>query len=374
MAARKILSCIATFIVGAILCIQVACTDREATAAFPTTFNPASATTGSLQYMANIQFEGFTTDVDQMIMVGSTMFLTGTPFGFMRLDIGPNSANALSPTLTFDAKDNMTAFSPYPGNPSLGFWDPTELASNALAVIGPFSIMSGTFGASLVNISQTNMPVEVYRYPLPQNQNQGADAAFEWNAVVAHPTLPLLYAFRQQDYMMTYNVTTTAPYLTLAGEYPYSSSGTVCCVAGGTEFMNMVALAMTTRIWFFNMGTDGSLSNWVESDALQATAIAASADHLYIYHSPSESNPNGAAYPRGIYAINESGNADAYFPVENVQVFAVSQDNNYLFDNEDDTQIKIYQLNWESAGVTARQDDSQVKRICVGPSGVGDCP
>jgi hypothetical protein len=352
MATLKVLPRITSFMLVAALGIFSGCTNRQNTSSFPVEFNPSQASAGSLTYMANVQFQGLSTDVMQMQMVGSTLFLTGTPFGFMRLDIGPNSSNALTPVLTFDAKDNMSSFSPYPGNPSLGFWDPTELASGALAIIGPFAIMSGTFGASLVNITQTNLPVEIYRYPLPDSKgDQGADSAFQWMGAVAHPTLPLLYAFRQQDYLLTYNVSTASPYLTLGGQFPYTSSGTVCCVEGVTNFMGKIAIAMSSRMWFFDMESTGALDNWVESDALQATAVASSTDHLYAFHSPSAANPSGASYPRGIYAVNSSGDSDAFFPIQNVVNFAVSADNNYLFTNEDNTQIKIYQLNW--TGTTA---------------------
>jgi hypothetical protein len=329
------------------IALPIACTNRIPTSQSLVSISPNTASTGALTYVSNVQFQGqnsgstlANTAISQLQRVGNTLYATGTPFGFMAMDI---SANPSHPTLLYDAKDNISQFSPT--STGLGFWDPSEEASGALTVLGNFAIMSGRFAASVVNVTG-QIPIEEIRYDMPQvdsngNESQGADAAYIWTAVVAHPTLALLYAFTQNSYLYQFTMN-SAPQLAAVSRSPYSSSGTVCCVSGATVFSNVIAVAMTNKLWFFDVGSTGTLSNWIESDALQATLVATSDDHLYIYHSPQAGN---ITYARGIYAINSSGDADAFYPIANLYQFAVAHDNSYIYTNEDNVMMRVYSVN-----------------------------
>lgn len=289
-----------------------------------------------------IRFNGKDIEVSQITIKGNSLFMTGRPFGMMRADIG---ANAELPQKTFAVSDTIDTTFPF------GKWVFDWYASGALGVLGQFVFTSGVAGTSVFNVAETNAPVEVRRYPRenenPNSETVVQDEAFTYRAIVAHPSLPVLYGFREQDFVYTLKLS-GGPQLQLVGKDAYQDVGnTKCCVRGATLWQNKVFVAFKGSLVWFDLLPSGRLEAGTEIKALQAEAVASSPDYLFVYHNPGNANPAGTNFTRGIYVFNKNGDAVALLNTDAPLVMAATND--YLYVNSDNTHITVYKINWTAA-------------------------
>ncbi len=319
-----------------VLATAVACTDgrpsREQVQLFTNIVPPAT----TLVAAADVKFGGKNTDSLQMTIKGNSLFLTGRPFGFSRWEIGSAPE---SPSLTFAASDQIEAFSP------MGKWVVDWYTSGALAIVGQIAFTSGTVGTSVINMTETTKPREVQRYPAldPNSDQVPSDEAFVYAAMVPHPTKPLLYGFRRQDYV--YTVDLSQGKMNLQAKDAYGEPGeSVCCVLGATAFQNKVYVAFRDRLVFFDIGSDGRLTNAKESLELAAVNVQATPRYLYVQHEPSSAGTSQR--PSGIYVFDANGENVAFFKAGNPRRFAVSPDDSHFYSNADGQSVKIFRIQW----------------------------
>lgn len=318
--------------------VLASCTDGRSSRGPVQILSVTPPPTTGLVSAASVQFGGRATDSLQMMIKGNSLFLTGRPFGFSRWDIGSDPE---SPVLTFAASDQLATFSP------MGSWVVDWYAGGAMTVYGQTAILSGTVGASVVSLADTNRPKEVQRYPalVANSATIPTDPAYVYSALVAHPTKPLLYGFRQQDYLYTIDV--SGGTMRLASRYAYGNAGeTVCCAMGATVFQGKVYVAFRDRLLIYSISEDGTLSNPEESLELNATNVVSSANRLYVQHDPTKSPSSGSTSPAGIYVFDANRNNVAFFAAGSPRKFAVSQDDRYFIANMDGTSVKIFRIQW----------------------------
>lgn len=316
----------------------VACTDGRKPVAPPIQrmdATPPARTNAAA--VTEIKFNGQNMEVMQMIVKSNALYLTGRPFGFMRADVG---SNAEQPEKTFAIKEMIDHV--------MGRWVLDWYASGALTVIGQYAVMSGVVGVSMFDLTETNSPREFRRYPRENedtnNNNTIQDAAYTYKALVAHPSQPVLYGFREQDFVYTLGLT-NGPGLRLLNKSSYAGAGaTKCCVRGATVWKNKVFVAFRGSLVWFELGSSGSLGSGGEVKFLQAEAIASSEKYLFVYHNPGQANPQGANYARGIYVFDEAGKAVALLNTDSPRVMAATND--YVYINSDNTSVKVYKIDW----------------------------
>jgi hypothetical protein len=320
----------------------VGCTDGRIPKADPVRMSaqtpPPRTNVSAVQ---EIRFNGKDIEVAQITIKANSLYMTGRPFGLMRADIG---ANAELPQKTFAVADDIEAAFPF------GKWVFDWYASGALSVMGPFVFTSGVAGTSVFNVGEVNAPVEVRRYPRenenPQQEKPIQDEAYTYRAMVAHPSLPILYGFREQDFVYTLKLG-AGPTLPLVGKNSYGEVCTTkCCVRGATVWQNKVFVAFKGSLVWFDLLPNGGLEAGTEIKNLQAEAIASSPDYLFVYHNPGTANPQGTAYARGVYVFNKNGDAVALLNTDAPLVMAATND--YIYINSDNTHLTVYKINWTS--------------------------
>ena len=321
--------------------LQGGCTDkRTPPAPAPQGLRQVSGTgsiSSSLISAATVKFQNTNTETLAMVQKTGSLYLTGRPFGFSRWDI---SADAEKPTLTFAAVDQIDTFAP------VGKWVVDWYASGALGLLGTYAFLSGTAGMSVIDISSTNSPREALRKP-PANPNEAQvprDEAFVYRAIVANPSLPVLYGFREQDYVYTMQV--TGDDVQLASRDAYGSPGVnVCCVHSATIFSGMLFVAFGSKLVWFTLRQDGRLGQGGQFDLLQATNVASTDRFLYVQHSPTYGQQQGINNPRGFYVFDENGeNVDYIASNSSPKQFTVHPGDSHLYMNNDDTSIQIYRI------------------------------
>lgn len=327
-----------------------ACTDsRSATAAASgqnsnTQINKNATSTNISQLVQAAEVKvpnqnGDPTVAYQLQVRGTSLFVTGRPFMFTRWEISPNPEN---PIKTFAAADNIQTFTP------MGAWTADYYASGGLEIAGPMAYMSGSFGLSLVNIGNISSPVEIARKPPLDPTKPGvipSDDAYMYKAIIAHPTLPIYYGFRQQDYVYTVDTSTVA--LNLIRRDSYGSNGqNVCCVTSATRFGNRIYVAFRDRVVMFDMASDGKLVAAGSYNGLHAANVTSTPQYLYVQHEPI----SGVAttYPRGLYVFDTAGNnVDRITTGVNLLRMAVAWDDGHVYANTDNTSVKIYRIQWK---------------------------
>jgi len=322
------------FLVSLIATGLVACTDRR----IPIRKIPVKINNQlppqSLIEVADVRYNDQDTTVWTMVNKNDSIYVTGTPFGFAKWEVGPDPE---SPQLTFAVATQIDLLKPR--------WVAPWYASGTMAVLGNYAFMSGSVGASVMDMSSTGSAKEVLRYPDYDDaaDTATADEAFIWSSASFHPSKPLLYAFRQQDFVLTYSFGNSG--LKLLTKESYGGDGeTMCCVNGTTVFQNSIYIAFRSRLVMFDFGSNGALTNGREFEGLQATYVTASSRYLYVMHEPTQAG-SGPVYPGGIYVFDAQGNNVAYLPSE-AKIFAVNNSDTHLYANEDDTSVKIYQIQW----------------------------
>lgn len=298
----------------------------------------------SVLKVQRVLFDGGTTRVLAMQRQGNSLYLTGYPFAFMRWDI---SANAEDPTITFAAKDNITNFAQIN---KFGPWQVDWYGSGALTLFGSVAYLSGTVGTTVVDISETHVPIVTQKIPVenedPNLTSPVQDEAFTYKAMVAHPTQPLIYGFRQQDFVYTLQVGAGGS-LSLVDKAAYSATGTKCCVKAAAILGNKMYVAFRSSLVSFDVQSNGALTNPVEFNQYQAEYLAVSDNYLYVSHVASNAHPQGLR-PSGIYVFDKTGANVALLTMgsEIPKQFAVSQNDTHLYANIDDVQVFIYRIGW----------------------------
>lgn len=289
----------------------------------------------SLFEVAQVKFNNQEVRSWNQVRQGNSLYLTGTPFGFSRWDIGANPEN---PQLVFSVSNQIDRLQQK--------WVAPWYASGGLAIFGTTAVMSGSVGASVMDLRETNRPREVLRYP-PYNESSDdviADEAFIWSAATFHPSQPYLYAFRQQDFAFTYALGSGG--LSLISKQSYGASGEIsCCVDSTVTFNNQLYLAFRSRLLFFDFNGP-NLANAREYTGLQATGLATSDNFLYVLHRPTASwNSRGPLPPAGIYVFDKQGQHVGYLQA-NPNRFSVNANDSHLYADEDTGAIKIYRILW----------------------------
>lgn len=281
----------------------------------------------------------------QMFGKGSNIYLTGAgngapALGFSRWNI---TADKERPSVVFSVAEQLDSFT----EKTTKNWSPAFYAAGALSIVGNWAYMSGSAGMSVVDMSDIH-PKEAVRFPASPDIQINRDENYVYKAIVAHPTLPLLYGFREQDYQ--YTLSASGANVKILGKNPYAGTGeTVCCVMGATVFQNQVYVAFTHALWIFKFGPKGELAELTIDDNFQATGITSTGDKLYIMHQPAKApKVGGENNPAGIYVFDSSGNEANYLAIQ-PSVFAVSSDNSHLYANMDETSVTIYRINWNQA-------------------------
>lgn len=312
--------------------IQPACTDgRKPIVKVPVSINQ-ELPPKTLVEVADVKWEGNDMTAWTMAAKGNSIYLTGTPFGFARWEVGPNPE---VPQLVFTVSNQIDRlFEPWVAN-----W----LANGALGISSGFAFMSGETGVSVMSLAETHRPKEVRRYPPynPNSQEVVADDAYIWSAMVFSPDQSKLFAFRQADFALMFDKRGSA--LTLREKYSYAEIGeTSCCVNAATVFQNTLFVAWRSKFTFYNFGQDGSLSNAREYTGLEATYVTSTSRYLYVLHEPTRSE-----YPGGIYVFDNKGANVAYLQTPFApKVFAVNASDSHLYANIDDASVKIYRIDW----------------------------
>lgn len=308
----------------------VACTDHTPPPAPPVSSAPVNYGS-SVNHVADVQFAGQPTQVLQMTVYQGSLYLTGRPFGLSRWNI---SADPQNPSLIFAMSDDIVGFS---DAKFFGPWIVDWYASGALAVVDGYMVTSGTSGVSVVDIRDTNHPKEVNRAPRNQSGTTQVDSRLTYTGLIAHPRLPYLYGFRFQDSI--YQLNRALPNFSILNNF--SPGGDLCCTRAAAFYNEKIYTASESRLGIYDVNAQGQFSNYSESTQLQAWWVYATPNMLYVHHEPKASIPS--SFAPGIYAFNRSGQLVNYYPVRPL-LFAVSDDDRYLYANPDDTQISIYQL------------------------------
>lgn len=320
--------------------ILAGCTDGRIPKADPVRMNyTAPPPRTNVAPVQEIRFNGKDIEVMQIQVKNNSLFMTGRPFGLMRADIG---ANAELPQKTFAVADSIDTTFPF------GKWVLDWYASGALTVLGQYIFTSGVAGTSIFNAAETHAPVETRRYPRenedPNSENVVQDEAYIYRGMAAHPTLPIVYGFREQDYVYTLKLS-SGPNLQFVGKDAYAAVGsTKCCVRGATVWQNKVFVAFKGSLVWFDLLPSGRLDAGSEIKFLQAEAVASSPDYLFVYHNPGNANPQGVPFTRGIYVFNKKGDAVALLNTDAPLVMAATND--YLYVNSDNTHLTVYKINW----------------------------
>jgi len=317
------------------------CTDRRppppaAPVVYRTPPQPPPRT--SVESVAEVRFQNADTTVLAMTRRGNSVFLTGRPFGFMRWDVG---ANPESPRLTFAASDDIVNFAPK------GKWVVDWYASGAVGILGSYGFLSGTSGMSVVDISSTSNPAEVLRIPDidPNSDKVGRDLAYVYKAIVPHPSLPVLYGFREQDFV--YTLSAGSGGVNITSKSAYGKSGEpVCCVRSAVIFGNRLFVAFLSRLVWFDI-SGGRLGSPGEFSELQAANVTASDNLLYVQHEPNRGQPAGYGNPRGIYVFNLQGENVDFIPLDVVaNQIIVDPTDSYLYVNSNNITVDVFRINW----------------------------
>jgi hypothetical protein len=282
--------------------------------------------------------EPFGGNAFQMAVSGSSLFLAGRVFGFSRWEIG---ATPESPIKTFAASDQIDQFSP------TGKWVVDWYAAGALAIWGQSAFLSGSVGSSAVSMAETARPKEVARYPKldPNSDVVPSDEAFVYSALVPHPTLPVVYGFRKQDFLYTINV--SGGTMKLSSRDAYGGPGeVVCCAMGASIFQNKMYVAFRDRLLIYDINGAGTLGNGQEVPQLQATNVVSTPRYLYVQHQPVSNVAGASPYPAGIYVFDSQGRNVAFFAGGNPRRFAVSSTDSHFYANLDGVSVRIFRIRW----------------------------
>jgi hypothetical protein len=321
-----------------------ACTDGRASTQLqlvPTANIPATRLIAAADIQFKVNGQAAATTADTLQVSGGSLFMTGKPMGFARLEIAQDEEN---PSITFSMSTQIDTFSP------MGKWVEDWYASGALAIYNQIAFMSGTVGTSVVSMANTLHPVEVQRYPAlnPNSDVVPSDAAYIYSAMVMHPSKPILYGFTRQDFVYTSDLSAGKINLIAKDAYGATAGQAVCCAMGAAVFNNQVFVGFRNRLLIFGIGADGRLSRLGETSVLNATNVVATSRYLYVQHEPTNSSQTAGTgvTPQGIYVFDTTGRNVAFFAAGNPKKFAVSSDDSHFYGNLDGQSVKAYRIQW----------------------------
>jgi len=295
---------------------------------------PTRAQNAILTEKVHVRLDQKQTITYKMVANGSSLYLSGRPFGYSSWDI---TSNPLAPRLQFAYSNNINAFGPNPD------WLPDYYASGAMAVMGRYVVSSGAAGASLIDNGVPDQAREIKRYPqrLPSDLQVPQDPDYVYKAIVTHPSEPYFFGFREQDFVTSLQLDGSG--LNLRKKTPYAVNGQkgTCCVLGGATFKGFAYIAFRSSIRKYIFGTNGSIQEGGVFDGVNGTNIVATNDLLFVQHQAVPGNTLAS----GIYVINGGGAAIAFLPILPIS-FVVSPDNRYIYANMDNDSITIFQINW----------------------------
>ncbi len=325
-----------------LLTLFIGCTNRNSTGEDNSRTGLSSDLPAqSATQVAEIRYQGNDIDVWNMIVDNNTLYFTASGTGGK---IGPGFAGANIvadpelPTLNF-AVGSQT-------NNLLNQWIAPLYARGAIAINNNLALTSGTAGMSAYDLTQSAK--EIFRVPTPpptgsETLNITGDAAYVWSTAVFHPAAPVLYAFKSQEYAMTYLVTSSG--LQLLGKENYSPNGKpVCCATSSVIFNNAIFVAFSSELRVYQTDTNGRLYR-VNSDSemlqLQAAWVTASPNYLYVLHKPNNS-ATGRKDPSGVYVFNRDFQQVGYIPMSPVpQMIAAHPQDTHFYAKFNNAAISI---------------------------------
>jgi hypothetical protein len=328
-------------VLGLFALVGAGCTDgRQPTYSAYLQSNPTIAPENQMP-TNQVQYQGKDTNALQMTFNGSQLLFTGFPVGLMGISIGgnqdvPSFVFSLSEHLGIDSKSSSV----------LPSWGTATFASGALASIGSLVYTSGDYGMSVFSIADPAIPHEVRRYPPPDPStlNANQDEGFVYSGIAINPSQPVIYGFRQLDYVVILRMTNGGLDVSDLKTQTYSKTGAqVCCVMGSTVFQNKVFTAFTSKLVSMDMAADGTLTNVQQYPQFQAVNVQSTANYLYVHHRANYSNPQGINNATGIYVFDRSGTQVSFLKIDPVR-FAVSPDDSRIYVNMDGSAIRIYQM------------------------------
>jgi hypothetical protein len=336
---------IVAFPVAVVLALSVtACTDRrpKETQVGPP---PAVIPVSTIVLVGGRQFDGKDTIVQQMTVKGSSLYISGRPFAFARLELSPKPE---APSITFAASNTLTSTDPSVAFAPMGAWTAEYYASGAIAVKNQLAYLSGSLGLSLINLANTSRPQETARKPPHTGAGTPpSDEAYIYRAIVSNPSKPLYYGFRSQDFVYTVDTSTVA--MNLVRSQAYGENGeNVCCVTSATYFGGRVYVAFGNRLVLFDIDPDdGRLIPAGAYNSLHPVNVAATEKYLYVQHEPISGV--ATSMPRGIYVFDASGtNIDRINTGANLLRMAVSPNDDYVYANVDNKSLNIYRIQWKN--------------------------
>jgi len=163
--------------------------------------------------------------------------------------------------------------------------------------------------------------------------------------MVNHPTLPILYGFRRQDFLYTLNLSQGS--MQIIKKEAYGNQGeSVCCALGAAIFNNKMYVAFRDRLLYYDVTASGALTNIKESKQLNAANVVATSRYLYVQHEPTAAASEGSSRPSGIYVFDTTGKAVAWFKASSPKKFAISSDDNYIYADLGMGRIDVFRIQW----------------------------
>lgn len=294
----------------------------------------------TLVAVGDVTYEGQETRVHNMVRRGNAIHMIGKPFGYMKWDL---SGNPEAPNKIFAVGSQIDLLFPR--------WIVDEVASSGLAVLGPYTLMTGMAGLSIIDTSETLRPREVARYPAydPNKQlNDTIDEAFVWSEIIVNRYVPVVIGFRKNDYAVRAQFNNRKMQL-LSKEYYAGPGETVCCVEGATVFHDKAFVAFRSQLKFYDFGADAVLRNERVFGSLQAVNVVSTDRYLYVQHEPNQSNAEAARHPAGIYVFDKAGKHVTTLQLSQLPItFTVSADDSHFYANIDDTAVRIFRIIWQN--------------------------
>ncbi len=302
--------------------LAVGCTDSRTVKSKPLQLKQVFANNSlSMTKIAAVRFNSEDTQVAQMVRVGNTVHMVGYPFAYA----GWNIDAPETPNLAFDLASQLSDF------PIKLPWTVDWYASGAVGIMGSTSVLSGTSGVSLINMTQPKAAKEIFRKPpLDAAGKPGRDFGYVYSAIVPHPTQAMWYGFSQQENV--YTVAVGQNNTQIISTASYSPNGPVCCVKNAVYFSSTIYVAFGTRLAWFAPTQDGGLVDPGELSSLQATGVAVSDNYVIVHHNPTSAVSAGAANPKGFYYFDSAGNLAAYVPSNVIpRLFVADPSGRYLY-------------------------------------------
>lgn len=207
----------------------------------------------------------------------------------------------------------------------------------SMAKAGNYLFISSDSGLFQFDVSNPSRPY-IYR-ALPNSGSSGLNvSAFQWNGMVYEPQTNRLLGF-QGNRLYSMGVSDQTP--------SSSSLGfNIGCGRGAALFRGKIYVAGCDQLWVMNPDTySGGFQAGLFSKQINAQAVAATANYLYVYHAPI--NGSGAVNVRaGVYVFDQSENQVNFINLPRLNSFTVSGDDRFIIANDNDARAAIFRIPW----------------------------